>query len=136
MSRSHSDVGGYRGRRTVTDILRLIAIVLAVAVVLVVAGLFFLQQYIVYTDEGPKLQLPSLFQREEGPDGSVSVPEPGSLSIIEDEPSGSQSEPDQGQAEADNDQRPPADALRQDRQQPPLPLPGGDSPGEPGVGGE
>lgn len=100
MSRSHSDVGGYRGRRTVTDILRLIAIVLAVAVVLVVAGLFFLQQYIVYTDEGPKLQLPSLFQREEGPDGSVSVPEPGSLSIIEDEPSGSQSEPDQGQAEA------------------------------------
>lgn len=99
MSRSNSDVGGYRGRRTVTDILRLIAIVLAVAVVLVVAGVFFLQRYIVYTDDGPKLQLPSLFQREEGPDGSVSVPEPGSLSIIEQEPSGSQSEPGQDQEE-------------------------------------
>lgn len=95
MSRSHSDVGGYRGRRTVTDILRFIAIALAVAVVLVVAGLFFLQQYIVYTDDGPKLQLPALFQREEGPDGSVSIPEPGSLSIIEQDPGGSQSDPPQ-----------------------------------------
>lgn len=99
MSRSHSDVGGYRGRRTVTDILRLIAIILAVAVVLVVAGLFFLQKYIVYTDEGPKLQLPSLFQQEEKPGGSVSIPDPGSLSIIEQRPADSQSEPDQSQTQ-------------------------------------
>jgi len=96
MNRSNSGVGGYRGRRTVTDILRLIAVVLAVAVVLVVAGLFFLQKYIVYTDDGPKLQLPPLFQGEE-PDGSVSLPDPGSVSIIEREPDGSQPEPDQGQ---------------------------------------
>ena len=44
MSRSNKDVGGFRGRRTVTDILRLIAIVLAVIVVLSVAGLIYLQR--------------------------------------------------------------------------------------------
>ena len=38
MGRSNKDVGGYRGRRTITDILRFIAIALAVAVVLAVAG--------------------------------------------------------------------------------------------------
>ncbi len=86
MSRSNSDFGGYRGRRTVTDILRFIAITLTVVVVLVVAGLFFLQKYIVYTPDGPKLQLPALFQREENPGGAVSVPDPGSLSIVEQPP--------------------------------------------------
>ena len=41
MGRSNKDVGGYRGRRTVTDILRFIAIALAVAVVLAVAGALY-----------------------------------------------------------------------------------------------
>ena len=36
MGRANKDVGGYRGRRTITDIVRFIAIALAVAVVLVV----------------------------------------------------------------------------------------------------
>ena len=42
MSRSNRDVGGYRGRKTVTDILRMIAIALAVVVVLVLAGVVYL----------------------------------------------------------------------------------------------
>ena len=98
MSRSNKDVGGYRGRRTVTDILRLIAIVLAVIVVLSVAGLIYLQRYLVYTDEGPKLELPPFLQslrgeyRAEEPGGSASLPDPGSLSI-DIGPAGSQSEP-------------------------------------------
>ena len=98
MSRSNKDVGGYRGRRTVTDILRLIAIVLAVIVVLSVAGLLYLQRYLVYTDEGPKLELPPFLQslrgeyRAEEPGGSASLPDPGSLSI-DIGPAGSQSEP-------------------------------------------
>ena len=66
MSRSNKDVGGYRGRRTVTDILRLIAIVLAVIVVLSVAGLIYLQRYLVYTDEGVKLELPPFLQSLRG----------------------------------------------------------------------
>ncbi len=51
MGRSNRDVGGYRGRRTVTDILKLIAIILGVLVVLAVAGVIYLQRYVVYTDE-------------------------------------------------------------------------------------
>ena len=85
MGRSNRDVGGYRGRRTVTDILKLIAIVLGVLVVLAVAGLLYLQRYVVYTDEGVKLELPPFLQMLRGerapqnPSGSVSLPDPGSI---------------------------------------------------------
>lgn len=98
MSRSNKDVGGYRGRRTVTDILRFVAIVLAVLVVLSVAGLVYLQRYLVYTDDGVKLELPPFLQSLRGENGdrepgsSASLPDPGNLSI-DIEPSGSQSEP-------------------------------------------
>lgn len=77
MGNSKREVGGYRGRRTLTDILRLIATVLAILVILVGAGLFFGQRYIVYTDEGLKLDIP-FFQREDKP-----TQEPGSMSILE-----------------------------------------------------
>lgn len=98
MGRSNRDVGGYRGRRTVTDILKMIAIVLGVLVVLAVAGLLYLQRYVVYTDEGVKLELPPFLQMLRGedasraPGGSASLPDPGSLSVVV-EPSGSQPEP-------------------------------------------
>ena len=58
MRRSHSGVGGYRGRRTAGDILKWIAIVLAVLVGLVLAGLVFGQRYIHYTDSGIRVELP------------------------------------------------------------------------------
>lgn len=98
MGRIDKDVGGYRGRRTVTDILRLIAIVLGILVVLAVAGMLYLQRYLVYTDEGPKLELPPFLQMLRGenssgePGGSASLPDPGSISVVID-PGGSQSEP-------------------------------------------
>lgn len=97
MSRSSKEVGGYRGRRTVTDILKFIAAVLAVLVVLAIAGLFFLQRYIVYTDDGPKLELPPFLQmfRQNGSEntpGSASLPNPGNISIAE-PPDTSQTEP-------------------------------------------
>ena len=88
MKNTKREVGGYRGRRTVTDILRLIAIVLAIAVILVGASLFFGQRYIVYTDEGLKLDVP-FFQREEKP-----TQDPGSMSILE-VPAGSVDQPQQ-----------------------------------------
>ena len=100
MGRANRDVGGYRGRRTVTDILKFIAIALGVVVVLVLAGLFYAQRYIVYTDEGPKLELPpflQMFRREEKePEGSASLPDPSDVSIVID-PDGSQSEPQPGE---------------------------------------
>jgi len=92
MSRISKDVGGYRGRRTITDILKWIAIALAVIVVLVLAGLFYLQKYLVYTDEGVRLELPPILQmfRREGkePDASASLPDPGDISVVIDSGSG------------------------------------------------
>lgn len=56
--------GGYRGRATATDLLRILAVVLFVIVLLVCGGLMLGQEYIVYTDDGLRLELP-FFQREE-----------------------------------------------------------------------
>ncbi|USF27835.1 hypothetical protein N510_002792 [Firmicutes bacterium ASF500] len=94
MGSSNRDVGGYRGRRTVTDVLKMIAIVLVVLVVLAVAGVVYLQRYMVYTDEGVKLELPPFLQMLRGEkEPAASVPEPGDLSIdIQPAGSGSQSQ--------------------------------------------
>lgn len=105
MGRADKDVGGYRGRRTVTDILKLIAIILGVLVVLAVAGVLYLQRYLVYTDEGVKLELPPFLQMLRGenstgnPGGSASLPDPGSVSVVV-RPGGSASEepPAEGKA--------------------------------------
>lgn len=97
MGRANKDVGGYRGRRTVTDILKLIAIILGVLVVLAVAGMIYLQRYLVYTDEGVKLELPPFLQTLRGedsskePGGSASLPDPGTVSVVV-EPDSSQPE--------------------------------------------
>lgn len=86
MGRSNGKYGGgYRGRRTLTDILRIIAIVLGVAVVLVLAGLFLAQDYIVYTDDGIRLELPFLKEDPENTKGST--PDSGSITVKE-EPKG------------------------------------------------
>lgn len=101
MSRSNRDVGGYRGRRTVTDILKVIAGILAVLVVLAVAGAIYLQRYMVYTDEGAKLELPPFLQSlrqggEKRPsEGSTSLPNQGDVSV-EIQPAGSQIQDPQG----------------------------------------
>ena len=58
MGRSRYGYSGYRGRRTIHDILKVIAIVLAVAVVLMVAVLLWGQQFLVFTDQGVRLNLP------------------------------------------------------------------------------
>ena len=79
MGRS-SNFGGYRGRRTLTDILRIIAVVLAVAVALLLAGLFVLQDYLVYTDDGLRVELP-FFQEE--PSSGENTLDPGSITVKE-----------------------------------------------------
>ena len=96
MGRSNQDVGGYRGRRTITDILKWIAVALAVIVAVVLAGVLYLQRYVVYTDDGAKLELPpflQMFRREEKePAGSTSLPDPGSVGVVV-QPDASQAEP-------------------------------------------
>lgn len=99
MGRADRNTGGYhyRGRRTITDVLKFIAIVLGVIVVLVLAVIVYCQRYVVYTDEGVKLDLPpflEMFRREKKePDGASSLPDPGDVSIVID-PDGSRPEPE------------------------------------------
>ena len=96
MGHANRDTGGYRGRRTITDVLKFIATALAVVVALVLAGVFYLQRYIVYTDEGTRLELPpflEMFRRENRePNGASSLPDPSDVSVVID-PDGSLSEP-------------------------------------------
>ena len=79
MGWSGGNYGGYRGRRTLTDILRIIAIVLGILVALVLAGLFLAQDYIVYTDEGLRVELP--FLQEEGESSSQNALEPDQITV-------------------------------------------------------
>lgn len=78
MRRSNRGYSGYRGRRTSTDILRIIAVVLGVLVVLAVAGLFYLQDHLTYTDDGIRVNLPFGLLQEEDP-----LPDPGTVSVVE-----------------------------------------------------
>ena len=94
MRRSKSDYSGYRGRRTLSDNLRLTALGLAVVALLVVAGLIFAQRYLVYSDDGLRLELPFGSSAE----GNKPL-EPGDVSVVI-RPAGSQSEGEQPQEPA------------------------------------
>ena len=83
MRRSRRRYGSYRGRRTANDVLKATAVVLGILVVLVLGGLVWGQKYIVFTDNGLKLDGPFHLGQEKPPedigDISVEVQQPGSL---------------------------------------------------------
>lgn len=86
------DFNTYRGRKTATDILRIVAAVLLVLVLLAGGLLLFGRRYLVYRDGRVSLELP--FFHRDTPDVSQSQPDPGHTSA--EEPQGgdvSQSEP-------------------------------------------
>lgn len=62
MERGHYN--GYRGKTTVQEVLRLVLMLLVVLLILAAIGLAVGQRYIIYTDDGVRLELP-FFQREE-----------------------------------------------------------------------
>lgn len=70
---SRRGYSGYQGRSAARDALRIVLCVLVVGLVLVAAGLMLGQRYIVYTDDGVRLELP-FFQREQMPPPDQSVP--------------------------------------------------------------
>ena len=78
--KSQFDYHSYRGRTTVTDWLKRIALVLAVLVVILVAVLFFGQGSISYTDEGLRIHWP--FSQQSEPQ----TPDPGNVTVIEGDP--------------------------------------------------
>lgn len=72
---------GYRGRPGVREILKITAVLLAVLGVLTAAVLLYAQRYIIYTDDGIRLELP--FSRgEETSSADASLP----VDIIQIEP--------------------------------------------------
>lgn len=75
------DYHTYRGRGTVSDWLKRIALVLAILVVLAVAFLLWVQPYVSYTDNGVQVNLPFFQHEAKQPDASnihVEDNEPGS----------------------------------------------------------
>ncbi len=93
--------GSYRGRITSSDVLKVIIVILLILVVIVVGLLLFAQRYLVYSDEGVRLELPPFLsflqpEREQPPAGpdldNVTFvekelePEPGSEPAPEPEP--------------------------------------------------
>ena len=64
---------GYQGRPGARDVMKIVLSVLILVLVLAVAGLMVGQRYIVYTDDGIRLELP-FFSREQGSDPGSSAP--------------------------------------------------------------
>lgn len=86
MGRFRSGYNNYRGRRTVTDILKWIAIVLGVLVVVMLGVLFFAQEDLVFTDSG--LKWPDPFAQT---GGAQSTQESGEINVVIQPPAGSES---------------------------------------------
>ena len=99
MGRRNGGYGGYRGRRTFHDMLKWVAAVLAALVVILAGVLVFGQRYLVFRDQGVRLELPFLHQK----DGQQSGPGDVSLEV---RPQGDQSGGDQ------SNQEPGADAAQ------------------------
>lgn len=70
---SRRGYNGYRGRSAAQDVLKVILGLLVAVLVLALVGLMIGQRYIIYTDNGVRLELP-FFQREEAPPADTSVP--------------------------------------------------------------
>ena len=63
---------GYHGRITGRDIFRLATAVLVIVLVLAAVGLMIGQRYLIYTDDGVRLELP-FFNREAGRREDISI---------------------------------------------------------------
>ena len=97
MGRRNGGYGGYRGRRTFHDILKWVAAILAVLVVILAGVLVFGQRYLVFRDQGVRLELPFLHQK----DGQQSGPGDVSLEV---RPQGDRSGGDQSAQEPGADE--------------------------------
>lgn len=89
MRRTKFDYRSYHGKRTATDWLKWIALILAILAALAVAVLLWGQKYFTYTDEGLRLTLPFLQQEGRKP------ADPGQVDVVieEEEPKEDASHP-------------------------------------------
>lgn len=77
--KNHYGYGSYRGRGGARAFLKVLAIVLAVVLALLVAGYFFLQQFVVVTDSGIRYDIPFL-------QGKTPTPTPSPSLVVETPP--------------------------------------------------
>lgn len=80
MRHTKFDYRSYHGRRTATDWLKWIALILAILAALAVAALLWGQKYFTYTDGGLRLTLPFLQQETPKP------VDPGQVDVVVEEP--------------------------------------------------
>ncbi len=78
-----NDFGGYRGRTTASDVLRVIIIILAVLVAAAVALLIYAQRYLVYSDDGVRLELPPFLSFLQTGEPEPDAPDLGGAAIVE-----------------------------------------------------
>lgn len=78
--------GTYRGRRTARDILKIIAAVLTVLVVLAGGVLIYGQNYIVYTDDGVRFDIPFPFFSGNAAQSAISEADPVNIEVKTAEP--------------------------------------------------
>ena len=64
---------GYHGQSGARNVLKVMAWMLVLALMLVLAGLLVGQRYLVYTDEGVRLELPFFRREQTPPDASIPV---------------------------------------------------------------
>lgn len=88
MKRSYG-YDSYRGRSGLRTFLKVLAWLLAVVLVVLIAGFFLLRQYIVYTDTGPKLVLPGWAEtdrQDPAVQSPTPTPTPSQVLVVEDDP--------------------------------------------------
>lgn len=103
MRRSRFDYDTYRGRKSASDWLKGIALVLAILVVLALAVLLLGQKYISYTDNGLRVELP-FFQSEQ------KKGDPGNISVIDQEPGSDTGDSSEQDDPSQEEQQPQAQA--------------------------
>ncbi len=78
-----NDFGGYRGRTTASEVLRVIIIILVILVAAAVALLIYAQRYLVYSDDGVRLELPPFLSFLQTGEPEPAGPDPDAAAIVE-----------------------------------------------------
>lgn len=75
--------GSYRGRSPLKRFLKTLAVIVVILALLIIGAALYLQQYLVVTDDGVRLDLPFLSQAEPSPSPSPEVtPTPPVLEVV------------------------------------------------------
>lgn len=79
MRKKYQGYGSYRGRSSLRNFFKILAIILLIAVILAAAAFIYLQQFIVISVDGVRLELPFLQQEEPSPEPSAQTTLPLAL---------------------------------------------------------